>query len=436
VSYASAPHDRDPDDVITRVTHRAPRQSLCARACTFGRFAFAPCVRTRSIAQPCVFTVRLHQLPAHSPRTPVRSVRIASAAPAMPPPRAPEMLLLERLNMHPRDERILFDEATHKYTIDGDRVYTISVSGLVHNYFPHFNAQAVVEKYFKSWNENKASKYFSLIRYLRCVMKLDNDEDIKAEIAASWNAAGTAASGAGTKTHLDIELWLNGDSRCDVNNQDLDQFHAWRSTPPFDSWRVYRTEWSIFDDKACVAGQIDSLWVDPDGKFHMVDWKRSARMEETNSFGEMGFKPFENLHNTNLGHYTVQQNAYAHMLRKFYDIECSSLSLVQIHPSLEKFNIWPLPILKESTADVFSRRYLEVKNNTVVGYVIASEAAAHKALSPEEEAAQEAHRARDMRLLECLLTRANDIEKRWGGTSAGADKTNDDASDASKRART
>lgn len=346
------------------------------------------------------------------------------------------MLFLERVHSHHRDERIVFDETTHKYTIDSDRVYTISVSGLVHEYFPHFDSQVVVEKYFKSWNENKNSKYFSLIRYLRCVMKIDNDEDIKAEIAASWNAAGTAASGAGTKTHLDIELWLNGDSRCDVNNQDLDQFHAWRSTPPYDSWSVYRTEWSIFDDRACVAGQIDSLWIDKDGKYHMVDWKRCARMEDKNSFGEMGFEPFSNLPNTNLGHYTVQQNAYAHILRKYYGIECSSLSLVQIHPSIETYKIWHLPIMKESTADVFARRYRAVKNGEVVGYILASEGLKRKALSPDEEAAREALRARDMRLLACLLTRANDIERRWGGDVDGARKANDDASDATKRAHT
>eukprot|EP00969_Alexandrium_andersonii_P137549 6083527-Alexandrium_andersonii.AAC.1 len=40
-------------------------------------------------------------------------------------------------------------------------------------------------------------------------------------------------------------------------------------------WLPFRTEWSIYDCDHMVAGQIDSVWVDPaTGAFHMVDWKR------------------------------------------------------------------------------------------------------------------------------------------------------------------
>jgi hypothetical protein len=242
----------------------------------------------------------------------------------MAPPEGGPMAL-ERLNAHPRDDRIVFDEASHKYTLDADKNFTISVSGLVHEYFPNFDATKVVNQYYKSWSENKTSKYFALIRYLKHVVGIDNEDDIKAEIAASWNAAGTAASGAGTATHLDIELFLNKDPSCDLDNPDLQQFYAWRATPPFDTWQPYRTEWSVYDEKACVAGQIDSLWVAPDGSYHMVrfqitqsigivlrffaqvDWKRCAKIETKTSFGETGHQPFDDLPNTNHGHYTLQQ---------------------------------------------------------------------------------------------------------------------------------
>jgi hypothetical protein len=177
---------------------------------------------------------------------------------------------LERANAHPRDARIVFDEAAHKYYIDGDKTFTISVSGLWNQYFPHIDAKKVVNQYYKSWSENKASKYFSLIRYLKFVVGVDDDEDIKAAIAVTWDAAGNAASGAGTKTHLDIELFLNDDPKCDTSNTDLAQFHAWRASAPYNTWTPYRTEWSVYDEKACVAGQIDSLWVAPDGSYHMV----------------------------------------------------------------------------------------------------------------------------------------------------------------------
>jgi|688.fasta_scaffold00883_2 hypothetical protein len=341
------------------------------------------------------------------------------------PPTVPELMQLERVNAHPRDARIVFDEPTHKYYVDGDKMFTISVSGLVHDYFPHFDASKVVNQYYKAWSENKQSKYFSLIRYLRHVVGVDSDDDIKAEIAASWNAAGNAASGAGTKTHLDIELFLNDDSRCDISNTDLAQFHAWRATPPYDSWVPYRTEWSVYDEKACVAGQIDSLWVAPDGEFHMVDWKRCAKIETKTSFGETGYEPFKYLPNTNHGHYTVQQNAYAHMLRKHYGIDCASLSLVQIHPDMPTFKVWPLQIMQEETAEIFKRRFTAVRDGEVIGFVSASAAGATRSLTDEEEKALAEERARDMRMLSCLLARAVVIEEKWADLPASAKRLRD-----------
>jgi hypothetical protein len=193
----------------------------------------------------------------------------------------------------------------HKYfiTVDGEeRVFTISVSGVVHKAFPEFNAKLIVDKYYDNWAVNKDSKYFSLIRYLKHVLGL-GDAEIKAEIAGSWSAAGKAASTAGTKTHLDVELWLNGDDRCDTTNEDMAKYHAWRASVP--DWTPFRTEWSVYDEEACIAGQIDSLWRDGNGDYHMVDWKRCRIIEP--EAREKGFPPFHHLPHSNLGHYSVQQ---------------------------------------------------------------------------------------------------------------------------------
>ena len=47
---------------------------------------------------------------------------------------------LNRLNPHLRDSRITFDESTHIYAIDGSSEKVMSVTTLIHTYFPHFNA--------------------------------------------------------------------------------------------------------------------------------------------------------------------------------------------------------------------------------------------------------------------------------------------------------
>jgi hypothetical protein len=323
-----------------------------------------------------------------------------------------EKLFLERCNPHERDARIVFDEATHKYTIDGNKVYTISVSGLVHQYFPHFDAEGTVAKYYDSWVANKNSKYFACIRYMRHVLGLQDDALIKAEIASSWTAAGNAASSAGTKTHLDVELWLNGDERCDTTNTDLAQFHAWRTSEPYCDWEPYRTEWSIMDDKAFVAGQIDSLWRDKDGKFHMIDWKRCKSLETESPFREHGYKPFDTLPHTNWGHYTVQQNAYAHILRKHYNIECTSMSLVQIHPDIPKFVVWKLKDMRDETALAFKRRFDAIRAGEVVGYMTVVEASTRKRTREQQEAADR-ERAHDVLMATALRARADALEAKW-----------------------
>jgi hypothetical protein len=50
------------------------------------------------------------------------------------------------MNEHPRDSRITFDESTHTYYIDGSSENVISVTTLIHSYFPKFNADDVIKK--------------------------------------------------------------------------------------------------------------------------------------------------------------------------------------------------------------------------------------------------------------------------------------------------
>ena len=97
------------------------------------------------------------------------------------------------VNKHPRDDRIQFEEETHTYTIDGERKGWTSCTGFLHNFFGHFDADAVIAKMMASskWYE---SKYFGLTA-----------EQIKKQ----WSDKGAASSEAGTRMHLDIEHFYN-----------------------------------------------------------------------------------------------------------------------------------------------------------------------------------------------------------------------------------
>ena len=111
--------------------------------------------------------------------------------------------LLDRLNAHARDSRIHFDAGPHKYYVDwtGDQQShategTLSVTGLVSEFFPAFDADQVITRMMASANWPKNKKYYGRTR-----------EDIKAE----WSSSGTSAGGRGTEMHAFIEDFYQGE---------------------------------------------------------------------------------------------------------------------------------------------------------------------------------------------------------------------------------
>ena len=69
-------------------------------------------------------------------------------------------MALQVKNRHPRDEHIFFDEAPHKYYINGV-CDNISVTTLIHTYGEKFDADKIIQKMMNSMNwEN--SKYYGM----------------------------------------------------------------------------------------------------------------------------------------------------------------------------------------------------------------------------------------------------------------------------------
>ena len=171
-----------------------------------------------------------------------------------------------------------------------------------------------------------------------------------------WRLDGLSKADAGTGLHLSIELFLNNAPRPDTS-EEFKQFEAWQKQEKPPTWEPYRTEWSVFNEDADLAGQIDSLWIDvSDGSYHMVDWKRVYQLERSNNFGEKGFAPFQLLPNTNLYHYYVQQNLYAWLLRSKYGISVKSMWLLQLHETNDNYVAFEVPALIPQTDLLMKRR--------------------------------------------------------------------------------
>ena len=63
-------------------------------------------------------------------------------------------------NLHPRDERISFEEGPHIYTIDGVRGSYTSVTTWNHSHFEHFGADKDIDGILKNakWGNDPSKK--------------------------------------------------------------------------------------------------------------------------------------------------------------------------------------------------------------------------------------------------------------------------------------
>jgi ATP-dependent exoDNAse (exonuclease V) beta subunit len=211
-------------------------------------------------------------------------------------------------NKHVRDEYITFDPIKHIYNVQG--VEYVSVTTLIHKYFPEFKADEVIDKMMKSktWN---TSKYYG--------MK-------KEEIKELWNNKGKKSSELGTILHDRIEnFYLNGclddknDDKC--YNQFLNFYNDEKLIP-------YRTEWRIFSDDHKVAGSVDIIFEgNKEGSVKLYDWKRSQEIKLINEY-EKGLYPINNISNCNYEHYTLQLNIYKYLLENYYGIMVEEMAII------------------------------------------------------------------------------------------------------------
>lgn len=262
---------------------------------------------------------------------------------------------LAKTNAHPRDERITFDEATHRYTIDGSNEGWISCTQFIHGYAQEFDADKIIKKMMASskWSE---SKYFG--------MTAD-------EIKTQWSNSANEASSAGTRMHLDIEHYNNADP---VGNLEADDWKP-NASPEWDyfiaydkRWREkhgfepYRTEWLVFKEDIKLAGSIDMLYKKPDGTIAIYDWKRAKEIKFENTYQNM-LPPLENLPDTNYWHYSLQLNIYRRILEELYDIVVSELALVVLHPNNKSFKVIMLNRMDDEVSAMFEDRAKQLGNS-------------------------------------------------------------------------
>jgi ATP-dependent exoDNAse (exonuclease V) beta subunit len=220
--------------------------------------------------------------------------------------------------------------------------------------------------------KDKQSNYYWLLQ------TVDTEEEGAIAIQNVWKRLGDAASSYGTKCHLQCELYLNDvlkDSDPEICTHALEAIRWMRKKIEIDDWVPFRTEYSVFIDmnhakddedgcyvenhNAILAGQIDSLWKIPNGDFVMLDFKFTGsdklneRDGEYNGVLEMGKPPLHEIPNNSFGHYQIQQNLYAYILKRRYNIHVKQLLLLHVPTDTEspRARAVPLPFMDDETIE-------------------------------------------------------------------------------------
>lgn len=236
------------------------------------------------------------------------------------------------INRHERDGLITFDPSHHVYKFDDD-VFE-SVTTVVENCFAKFDK--------KYWAERKRpSDPQSLI-----------DE---------WDAKAAVARDLGTLMHDRIERHYLGESHDPGSLTDPTFRHFLNFDKEF-PLTPYRTEWRIFSERYRIAGTLDFLAVDSDGRLTIYDWKRSTKVVDSygnirsDCFGRRAFAPLNHLPDTTYNHYALQVSIYRFILAEHYGIDVGRARLGVFHPELPRHYCVELPYLRDEVETLLTYR--------------------------------------------------------------------------------
>ena len=110
----------------------------------------------------------------------------------------------------------------------------------------------------------------------------------------------------------------------------------------------FRSEWRIFDEDLLVAGTIDMVYKKEDGSLYMFDWKRSEKVVRIdgsvkNDEYQFAFGELKHLGDNSFNRYCLQQNIYKAILEKRYKQKISSMNLLVMHETYDRYHYIPIP---------------------------------------------------------------------------------------------
>jgi hypothetical protein len=254
--------------------------------------------------------------------------------------------ILSKINKHPKDDYIVFEEEKHLYIIDGEKDGWVSVTTLMHQYQEPFDKDGVLTKLmstdkFKSgehalsgktkeeilevWqleNYRGTALHARMETYMNLTMAIRGDTEPKDKVVrksvkfsnGDFDVAKQEETGEcfsmdkdASKMYLIGYEWKDGSVRRNkeeeaelgVKEPVLEYVESINETKQvLQFWTTnyylepYRSEWMIWDKKHKIAGTIDAVFKDTrDGGYWIYDWKRvSSGLEADLEATRYGYK--------------------------------------------------------------------------------------------------------------------------------------------------
>jgi hypothetical protein len=266
------------------------------------------------------------------------------------------MSILERRNAHLRDRHITFIKEPHKYLIETDKDGDfISVTTLIGQQFPEFNADEAIDKMMAGRKWKEGHKWWGWSR-----------EALKIE----WDRIKEEASKEGETLHSKIEHFMNNE-QLEANytfKELIETVHeeedlAWNQflnfVRDFPWLEPYRTEWRIYHEEAKIAGSIDLVCkIKGSNLFILIDYKRSKEIKHQDpKYRQYSINShLSHLSDDNFTHYALQQNMYSYILKEKYGIQIIKMFLVKVHPESKNYELLEIPDLTKEIFILFESR--------------------------------------------------------------------------------
>ena len=271
------------------------------------------------------------------------------------------MPFLHEINTHPLDAILQFTETDHRYEfVPTGQTVRKSMTGVLKPYFDTFDGAKIARSGVAKWLRNDSNKYHQLCLYLKNVCEQTEDEIAHTIASEHWPAIGNLAAVNGTRMHRTLELLVQGEldppSAGEEPPHCIAAYAGWRKKFYPDMELVpWRVELSIVlttevngTTIPVVAGQIDLVLKDKNGRFWLVDWKSTDARKKGkigSSSGKRAFPsrkaaaPFEAFDSDDFSKYSAQLLGYKYMMEHGGYCERGQIAgafIVQIHDALDE----------------------------------------------------------------------------------------------------